>query len=359
MPSILLINENKIVSRLLQLSSEKNGYNLEEVSTIDGSSGDFYDVIFIDGDKHSNELMGQIESKLNYEQLGYIGVKQETAPDGFDFVIEKPFLPTDFVDMIKEKVIAKMSQSGHSSNDEVNNIDMEDEIDMLLEDDNLDLDDINEGVDELLTGSGIEDEISLDELDDVDLSLDPSLVMTTGVAASMVSSDNSNEELAEMVSEIDLMDEKEKLEPLDEHSDILSDEEIADEPKSLEADESIDTLAAVTGVAAIGAVASESLEADDIPEVLEDIQEEVSTLDDIDNLNEVDLQNALGEEVIEEIVSDEIVSDGEETVVESNDVEQWIRDAVAKAITPQMIKEALDGMDINVTLSFNSKKEDN
>jgi len=91
MPSILLINDNKIVSRLLKLSSEKNGYNLEEVSTLD-SSGDSYDVVFVDSDKYSDALMEQIESKLNYEQLGYIGIKQERAPEGFDLVIEKPFL---------------------------------------------------------------------------------------------------------------------------------------------------------------------------------------------------------------------------------------------------------------------------
>jgi hypothetical protein len=42
-------------------------------------------------------------------------------------------------------------------------------------------------------------------------------------------------------------------------------------------------------------------------------------------------------------------------MVESNDVEKWIRDAVAKAITPEMIKEALDGMEINVTLNFTKK----
>ena len=354
MPSILLINENKIVSRLLQLSSEKNGYNLEEVSTLDGTSGDSYDVIFIDGDKHSDALMGQIESKLNYDQLGYIGSKQETVPTGFDLVIEKPFLPTDFVDMIKEKVIGR---DVDTTPEEIEGFDLDDETDVLLEEDNLELEDINEGIDqllesdELLESDALEDDISLislDDLDDVDLSLDPATMMTTGVAASMAISDNGTEELAEMVSEIDLME-------VDDLADDLLDELSTEqeEPK-----EDIDTLAAVgVGAAAIGAIASQALETEDMPEVLEDIQEEIATLDDIDDLSEVDLQEALGEEVVEEIISDEIIAEGEETLVESNDVEQWIRDAVAKAITPQMIKEALDGIDVNVTFSFNSKKD--
>ena len=369
MPSILLINENKIVSRLLQLSSEKNGYSLEEVSTLD-SSGDSYDVIFVDSDKYSDTLMEQIESKLKYEQLGYIGIKQESAPDGFNLLIEKPFLPTDFVDMIKEKVIGR---DVPVANEEVEPFDLDDETEVLLEDDSFDLDNIDKGVEELLINDKVEDDISLvsldeldelDELDDVDLSLDPSLMMTTGVAASMAVSDNSNEELADMVSEIDLMEE-DSLDPIEDdleslvEDDILSLEEdsLLEEIAEEEPEDDISTLAVGAGVAAVGAIASQALQADKAPERKEDIQEEISTLDDIDSLNEIDLQHALGEDVVEEIISEEIVNDGEETVVESNDLQLWIRDAVAKAITPEMIKEALDGMDINVTLSFNTKKE--
>ena len=361
MPSILLINENKIVSRLLQLSSEKNGFNLEEVSALD-SSGDSYDVIFVDSDKYSDALMGEIESMLNYGQLGYIGTKQETAPSGFSLVIEKPFLPTDFVDMIKDKVIGR----------EVPFVDEKIEA-LNLEDDSFDLDNIDEGVEELLINDTVEDDISLisldeidelDELDDVDLSLDPSLMMTTGVATAMAESENSNEELADMVSEIDLMEEdsldsiEDDLESLVQDDVLSLEDDIVNEVEDTLVEEiqeptpkenDVSALAVGAGVAAMGAVASQAFS--------EDIQEEISTLDDIDSLNEIDLQHALGEDVIEEIVSEEIVNDGEETVVESNDVEQWIRDAVAKAITPAMIKEALDGMDVNVTLSFNTKKD--
>lgn len=396
MPSILLINDNKIVSRLLQLSSEKNGYNLEEVTAVD-SSGDSYDVIFIDSDRYSDELLGEIESKLKYGKLGYIGVKQETVPEGFDIVIEKPFLPTDFVDVIKEQVIGNVSQNEESFNEnenlEMESLDLDDEADVLLDEDSLDLDSFDDDVEDLLVNNNDQnDEISLDDLDaldDVDLSLDPATVMTTGVAASMAMSDNNPEELADMVSELDEMNEEE-LKPLDEEITLESETESElEEPLELDSEEFEDELSELvkeekeqeieetnmntgalevaTGVATVGAVASQAFDSSDSIEVLEDkkTEDEISDLDDLEQLNESDLQDALGEEVKvaddveEEIISEEIVSDGEETMVESNEVEKWIRDAVAKAITPEMIREVLEGMDINVKLSFNSKKEDN
>ncbi len=385
MPSILLINDNKIVSRLLQLSSQKHGYSLEEVTTLDTLGGS-YDVIFVDSDKYSDELQSQIKSKLNFDQLGYIGTKQDLVPDGFDLVIEKPFLPTDFVDLIKKQVIEKKREVAVSAvgidedlDIEIDDLDFDDEKDLLL-DENLEIDD---KLDESTQEIPLDD---LDMLDDLDLSLESPAIMSTGIATSMVQPENSHQELAGMVSEIDQMSE-ESIEDSDISEDLLIEEDILDNIDDIpEVDEDIsdiseeiekdleqtvdseepleqealdaDALAIGAGAATLGAIASQALDKDD-KDKLEDSQKGVSTMTDIEDLNEVDLKNALGEsegDVVEEIISQEIVSDGEETVVESNDIQQWIKDAVAKAITPEMIKEALDGMDVNVTLSFNSKK---
>ena len=350
-PTILLINENKIVSRLLGLSCEKNGYELEEVKTLDVKA-DSYDVVFVDSELYSNELLGEIEEKLKYTKLGYIGTKQDDSPDGFDLIIEKPFLPTDFVDMIKNKVI-----SGASQSDTDLSVD-EDDMDLLMDDEDLNLDTLDDDVDELLKGDedqlvDLDDLDSLDDADDsVDLSLDPTTVMTTGIVDSMALPDDANnEDLANMVSEIDDMPEDEILSEIEIDEKIEPQEEKVKEQEKKDETLGLDALVAGVGVAAVGALASE---------VGKDKQEDVLAMDDIENLKESDIQEALGEsvsEVSEEIVSEEL-DQVEETVVESNDVEQWIRDAVSKAITPSMIKEALDGMDINVTLSFSSKKED-
>ncbi len=389
MPSILLINDNKIVSRLLQLSSQKHSYSLEEVTTLD-TLGDSYDVIFIDSDKYSNELHEQIKSKLNFDQLGYIGTKQGSAPEGFDLVIEKPFLPTDFVDLIKKQVVEKKAQATLDVDEnldiEIDDLDFDDEKELLL-DENLEIDDkLQEESDEILLDD-------LDALDDLDLSLESSAIMSTGIAASMMQPENNHQELAGMVSEIDEMSEESVLD--DEISkELLREEDILDEIDTPKIEESIETqldedigsiddideeiekdldqviddeqildkepvdtdaLAIGVGAVALGAMASQVLD----DNKLEDTQKGVSTMTDIEDLNEADLKSVLDEgegDVVEEIISQEIVSEGEETVVESNDIQQWIKDAVAKAITPEMIKEALDGMDVNVTLSFNSKK---
>jgi len=101
MASILLINDNKIVSRLLQLSSQKNGYDLEEITSLP-PSGDTYDFIFVDSDLYDPELIQKIRDTLHFQKLVYVGVKNEPIPEGFDLDIEKPFLPTDFVKLIEE-----------------------------------------------------------------------------------------------------------------------------------------------------------------------------------------------------------------------------------------------------------------
>jgi uncharacterized membrane protein len=385
MPSILLINDNKIVSRLLQLSSQKHGYNLEEVKTLE-SSKNLYDVIFIDSDRYSDELIRDIESKFKYGKLGYIGIKQGTTPDGFDIVIEKPFLPTDFVDVMQGQVIGNISQKEESLDEEeslnIESLDIDDEADVLLEEGDLELDNFDD-VEDLLVNDTTSDEISLDDLDsfdDLDLSLDPTTVMTTGVAASMVVSDSNPEELADMVYELDDMKEDEiksvkeeislesepELTTKIEESLELESEELpkVDEikPQIEESTQDMSTLAVGAGVAtAVGAVASEIFDSSKE----EDKKEEISTLDDLQQIDEIDLQQALGEEVSskveesfsEEIISQEITTDGSETFVEMDDMQAWIKDAVQKAITPQMIQEALNGMDINVTLSFSNKIE--
>ena len=381
MPSILLINENKIVSRLLQLSSQKNGYNFEEVASLD-TSGDSYDVIFVDSDMYNEELMNNINSKLNFNQLGYIGTKQGDTPEGFDIVIEKPFLPTDFVNIIKEKVITASPKSEILEDELTDDLSQE-----LLDEDDLELESADMNIDELLESDELDSDISLDELDtldDTDLSLDSTAIMSTGIAASMATNENNNHtELADMVNEIEDMpelDEKIPQEQIESEKPVVSEEVLVEEDLLEELDEPIETsldeevkddnldksietsleeeiveegelevapaIASVATGAALGAVATQVFDMDD----------------EFDSLSENDIKDALSEKVEdtvgEEIISQEQTFDGEETVVESNDVEKWIKDAVANAITPQMIKEALDDMEINVTLNFKRKKED-
>ena len=431
MASIFLINDNKIVSRLLQLSSEKHGYLLEE-KTLPEPSRDHYDVVLIDSDSYTPEVVETLRSTITFGKLGYIGAKKEEVPPEFDMHLDKPFLPSDFVTMIDTHTAALESASPSAEEEpeektvlseeidleeETLSLDIEEEvetkttpdIDALLEEpaDMPDLEEELEALDELENLDELEDldELNLDDLaqesdigvtaeseeetetalkdldktenalkeldaldedlDNVDLSLDASAVMSTGIAEQFV------EESAQ------------------EHQPSLHEVEEQAAKKS-EKESGIDlgdaALAAGAGLAAAAAMTSEEepeeeLSSLDNLESAEDIEhesdyiEEKLTVDDLaqefDTLNEEEVLKALNPEAAlsesaenttplhaaEEILHEEIITEGEETMVESNDVEKWIRDAVAKAITPEMIQEALQDMEITVKLDF--KKRDN
>ncbi len=435
MASIFLVNDNKIVSRLLQLSSEKHGYLLEEKMEIEPSR-EHYDFVLIDSDKYSPETIEELKSKVTFGKLGYIGVKKETVPPEFDMHLDKPFLPSDFVSMIEENMHTTQEEETVLSEEvdlenetlsmeveetqkeptaeekletteETIDLDTEEELEALkeledfeeLEDFSLDELDTPEEAPKTETAEegalkdiektedALKELDALDEeLEDLDLSLDSGAVMSTGIAEQYL------EEPAEVQTEEKTETHEETKEP-DEPSDEASNVAIG---------------AAVSAAAAAGAAMLHEEEEEKHEKPLQKPEEELSNLDtlegsealehesdyleeeitaeelanEFDTLNEEEVMKALntGEEaaepssepepqtdgetlhetvpetVAEEIIHEEIVPEGEETLVESNDVEKWIRDAVAKAITPEMIKEALDGMEINVTLNFTKKE---
>ncbi len=440
MASIFLVNDNKIVSRLLQLSSEKHGYLLEE-KTVPEPSRDHYDILLIDSDSYTPELVETLRAKTAFDKIGYIGTKHEEVPPEFDMHLDKPFLPSDFVTMINTHTTSLQSAATEAPQpdteekkvlseeldfeEETLSLDIEaespaseatPEIDTLLEEtpqtgegmealdeleeletlenmeelDDLDLDDLTpehaeetalQPEEEIETGlkdldkteDALKELEALDEeMEDVDLSLDASAVMSTGIAEQFV--EESEQEQQPSLHEI---------------------EEQAEAGSQQEADRDISAaaLAAGAGLAAAAAAMTNGgkeeteteeesgLSALDNLEGAEDIEhesdyiEEKLTVDDLaqefDTLNEAEVLKALNpdaeiaesvtetatQQAVEEIVHEEIVTEGEETMVESNDVEQWIRDAVAKAITPEMIQEALQNMEVTIRLDF--KKRDN
>jgi len=389
MPSILLINDNKIVSRLLQLSSKKHNYTLEEIN--DYTAGESaYNVVFIDSEKYDEDALHSLKETLTFDKLGFIGDKTNSKPDGFDFVLEKPFLPTDFVKLMHENFRVMAPSDEGVVLDALEEIDGEDELDL----DNLDeisLDDTEQPLE------------ALDEIDDFTLDIDENIeeldesiatqetTLTTGIAANIVQ-DESKEELADIVNEIDNMEvEEEALEEMD--LDALGDEEsivddalvqesieeveasldeVEETPQEIELVSADDdhTAGIVAGVAATVATASALATSASEDEAHEELEETLNSLDGVeaieteedylvesehkvealadefDSLNEKEVEKLMAGE---EIVSDEFSSD-EEKVVESGDLEEMITRAVAKAVTKEMLQEALNDMEIVVTL---------
>lgn len=100
---ILLINDNKIVSRLISLTCEKNSIDFEEIQEINNASKNSYDFIFIDSDIYTQELLEEIENKLSFKKLIFIASKGAEIPQSIEVVLEKPFLPTDFLELIQKQ----------------------------------------------------------------------------------------------------------------------------------------------------------------------------------------------------------------------------------------------------------------
>jgi uncharacterized membrane protein len=414
MASIFLINDNKIVSRLLQLSSEKHGYLLEEKMDVEPSR-EHYDIVLVDSDTYSPELIEKLKSKITFDKLGYIGVKKEEVPTEFDMHLDKPFLPSDFVSMVEENLQSlEAATANENSAEEVEeklatteetiDSDVEEELEALKELEDIedleeftleDLDDlepVSSPADDLKNEDGALKDIEktedalkelealdeeLEDLEDLDLSLDSGAVMSTGIAeqyleetsdeasktaigaavtaaaaagAEMLTDndkekaeekDKATEEKTEERSELDTLEGSEAIEHESDYiQEELSAEELANEFDTLNEEEVLKALNNDTETEETETTMSEPLEEPVDESSLETVAPAMATADTT---------------IKEEILHEEIVTEGEETMVESNDVEKWIRDAVAKAITPEMIKEALDGMEINVTLNFTKK----
>ena len=413
MASIFLINDNKIVSRLLQLSSEKHGYLLEEKLDVSPAK-EYYDIVLVDSDKYTPELIEEVKNKITFGKLGYIGIKKESVPEGFDMHLDKPFLPSDFVSMIEENIQTIVPADKEEQAIPAEEVELEEEeliLDLDEDEDTTSVDDLLQKTEENIDKNVEEELEALKELEELegleDFSFDELEEETSALGASADTAQGEEGALKDIEKTEDALKELESLDEELEDIDLSLDtsavmstgvaeqfvEEFSETKKEENITEDSDTasktavgaaLAAATAAGAAMLKEDEALEeakkmsekeesqlteldtlesGEDIEHESDYIKEEISAenlADEFDTLNEKEVIKALNgdatdEKAEEEILHEEIITEGEETMVESNDVEKWIRDAVAKAITPEMIKEALDGMEINVTLDFTKK----
>jgi len=98
----LLINSNLAVSRLIGLSIEKLGYDIDEFNSDDLDLDKTYDVTIVDSESASNDSINLLKEDNKLGLIIYIGPRGSEKPDFADLFLQKPFLPTDFVDMIKK-----------------------------------------------------------------------------------------------------------------------------------------------------------------------------------------------------------------------------------------------------------------
>lgn len=99
---ILLLNDNPVVRKLVALSAQKTRDDLNVIWSVDEAEGDAYDLLIVDDAHYSDEAMGALRGKIQYKLSLLMATRGNAIPAGFDKVINKPFLPTDLVDLFSQ-----------------------------------------------------------------------------------------------------------------------------------------------------------------------------------------------------------------------------------------------------------------
>lgn len=149
---ILLLNENPVVSRLVGLSAKKMSYDFEELNAYSENLGN-YDVIVVDSDTPAPLKI----LKEKCDRLIFLAPRNQNV-DIDAQILQKPFLPTDFLNLLNNKDANKHTSIDLSmlSNDENSCADIS------LDLDNLNLDDLPDENSLDINSEGMED-LSFDD----------------------------------------------------------------------------------------------------------------------------------------------------------------------------------------------------
>ena len=102
---LLLINSNPIVSKLIKLSADKVSIDVLESETLEGIDLNDIGLVFVDDKSLRKDLAETLAQKLPNAKLGLIYSKNSKKENGFTLYVQKPFLPTDFVELLKNETI--------------------------------------------------------------------------------------------------------------------------------------------------------------------------------------------------------------------------------------------------------------
>lgn len=113
---ILLFNDNPVVRKLVALSAQKTKDELSVVWSADEIEEREYDLLIVDDALYSDEMFESLQEKIEVKSKLYMATRGNPLPKGFDNVINKPFLPTDLVDMFIQ-IENKVGGSSHSKDE--------------------------------------------------------------------------------------------------------------------------------------------------------------------------------------------------------------------------------------------------
>ncbi|ECL3398412.1 hypothetical protein FS032_01435 [Campylobacter jejuni] len=436
---ILLLNENPVVSRLVSLSAKKMSYDFEELNAYSENLGN-YDVIVVDSDTPAPLKI----LKEKCDRLIFLAPRNQNV-DIDAQILQKPFLPTDFLNLLNNKDTNK-----HTSIDlPILSNDENPYADISLDLDNLNLDDLpdensldinSEGMEDLsfdddaqddnankaLETQNLEDEnleqettkeqtqedtqIDLDltledgESEKEDLSQEHTALDTEPSLDELDDKNDEdledNKELQANISDFDDLPVVEEQEKEMDFDDLPEDAEFLGQAKdNEESEEVLEEFAPVveedvqdemddftSNLSTQDQIKEELAQLDELDygidsenssKVLEDFKDEPIlddkelgtneeevvvpnlNISDFDALKESDIQEALGEEILEKneepIASDATKDDNSEEIV--NELSQSIAGAITSSIKDDTLKAALKGMNMNININISFKED--
>ncbi|EAH4562235.1 hypothetical protein ACJVK0_000188 [Campylobacter jejuni] len=432
---ILLLNENPVVSRLVSLSAKKMSYDFEELNAYSENLGN-YDVIVVDSDTPAPLKI----LKEKCDRLIFLAPRNQNVEDIDAQILQKPFLPTDFLNLLNNKDANKYTSIDLPmlSNDE------NPYADISLDLDNLNLDDLpdensldinSEGMEDLsfdddaqddnanktletqnLEHETIKEQTQEDTQIDLDLTLEDGesekedlsqehTALDTEPSLDELDDKNDedledNKELQANISDFDDLPEVEEQEKEMDFDDLPEDAEFLGQAKyNEESEENLEEFAPVveedvqdeiddfaSNLSTQDQIKEElaqldeldyGIDSDNSSKVLEDFKDEPIlddkelgtneeevvvpnlNISDFDTLKESDIQEALGEEILEKneepIVSDVTKDDNSEEIV--NELSQSIAGAITSSIKDDTLKAALKGMNMNININISFKED--
>ncbi|HED4591688.1 hypothetical protein PAJ09_00675 [Campylobacter jejuni] len=436
---ILLLNENPVVSRLVSLSAKKMSYDFEELNAYSENLGN-YDVIVVDSDTPAPLKI----LKEKCDRLIFLAPRNQNV-DIDAQILQKPFLPTDFLNLLNNKDTNK-----HTSIDlPILSNDENPYADISLDLDNLNLDDLpdensldinSEGMEDLsfdddaqddnankaletqnLEDENLEQETTKEQTQediqtDLDLTLEDGGSQKEDLSQEHTALDTEpsldelddkndedledNKELQANISDFDDLPVVEEQEKEMDFDDIPEDAEFLGQAKDNEAseenleefspvveedvqdemDDFISNLSTQDQIKEELAQLDEldyGIDSDNSSKVLEDFKDEPIlddtelgtneeevvvpnlNISDFDALKESDIQEALGEEIVEKneepIVSNATKDDNSEEIV--NELSQSIAGAITSSIKDDTLKAALKGMNMNININISFKED--
>ncbi|EAH6127268.1 highly acidic protein [Campylobacter jejuni] len=229
---ILLLNENPVVSRLVSLSAKKMSYDFEELNAYSEILGN-YDVIVVDSDTPAPLKI----LKEKCDRLIFLAPRNQNI-DIDAQILQKPFLPTDFLNLLNNKDANKHTSIDLPmlSNDE------NPYADISLDLDNLNLNDLpdenpldinSEGMEDLSFDDNADKALEVQNLEDENLEQETTKEQTqedtqTDLDLTLEDGESEKEDLSQ---EHTVLDTEPSLDELDDKNEEIEKQELLDDSK--------------------------------------------------------------------------------------------------------------------------------